>query len=121
MRLRPLNGAEATFCVYFTNSKWEDSMPRRCFHLTLLVTCLCAASLQAQSHKAPTGMFNDLDDVIAGDAIILHGKQLFLDDYLIAESQDVRKVYSRIRPNATRLAATRCYLVAIRTARQRHG
>ena len=70
-------------------------MPLRCFHLTLLVTCLCAASLQAQSRQTPPGTFKDLDDVIAGDAIILHGKQLFVDDHLIAESQGVTKVLNQ--------------------------
>ena len=86
---------EATFCVYFTNSKREDRMPLRCFHLALLVTCLGAASLQAQSRKAPPGMFKDLDDLVAGDAIIVHGKQLFVDDSLIAESQGVTKVLNQ--------------------------
>ena len=34
-------------------------------------------------------MFKDLDDAIVGDALILHGKQLFIDDYVIADLKDV--------------------------------
>ena len=37
------------------------------------------------SLKAPPGMFKDLNDEILGDAIIINGKQLFIDDYIIGE------------------------------------
>ena len=40
-------------------------------------------------------MFKDLDDAIAGDALILHGKQLFIDDYVIAELKGVKKVLNQ--------------------------
>ena len=34
------------------------------------------------SLQAPPGLFKDLNDEILGDAIILNGKQLFIDDYI---------------------------------------
>ncbi len=55
-------------------------------YLTLFVTSLCTVSAQAQNRQAPPEMFKDLDDAIAGNALIVHGKQLFIDDYIIAES-----------------------------------
>ncbi|MFN0195466.1 MAG: hypothetical protein ACKVT0_01870, partial [Planctomycetaceae bacterium] len=48
-------------------------------------------SLQAQNRTAPPGMFKDLDDEILGDALIVHDKQLFIDDYVIGDMQGVRK------------------------------
>ena len=45
----------------------------------------CTATLGAPAVEAPPGMFKDLDDPIVGDALILNGKQLFIDDYLIGE------------------------------------
>ena len=41
--------------------------------------------------KAPPGMFKDLNDEILGDAIIINGKQLFIDDYIIAEIKGAEK------------------------------
>ena len=67
----------------------------RCFCLSILLTCLCSAVAQAQHREAPVGMFKDLDDAIAGDALILHGKQLFIDDYVIAELEGVKKVLNQ--------------------------
>ena len=58
-------------------------MPLRCFHLTLLLTCLCAASLQAQSRKAPPGMFKDLDDVIAARDWVTIEAKLTVDGELV--------------------------------------
>lgn len=55
--------------------------------LWLLGSPWCAA----QSRPAPPGMFKDLDDEILGDAILIHEKQLFIDDALIAETQGVTK------------------------------
>ena len=37
----------------------------------------------------------DLDDVIVGHALIIHDKQLFIDDYVIADLQGVKKVLNR--------------------------
>ena len=60
-----------------------------------LVTCLCTSSLHAQFRKAPPGTFKELDDVIAGSALILHGKQLFIDNHVIAKLKGVRKVLNQ--------------------------
>ena len=52
----------------------------RLFYVSSLMACLCCAPAQAQNRNAPPGMFKDLDDAIAGDALIIHDKQLFIDD-----------------------------------------
>ncbi len=67
----------------------------RLFYLASLITCLCCAPAQAQHRKAPPGMFRDLDDAIAGNALILHDKQLFIDDYVISKLQGVKKVLNQ--------------------------
>ena len=59
--------------------------------LSSLLTCFCCGPLQAQTLKAPPGAFKDLNDEILGDALIIRGKQLFIDDHLIAETHGVRK------------------------------
>ena len=63
--------------------------------LPIVFTCLCPHAAQAQQRQAPPGMFKDLDDAIAGDALILHGKQLFIDDYVIGELKGTRKVLNQ--------------------------
>lgn len=45
-----------------------------------------------QARKAPPGMFKDLDDQIVGEAMVIHGKQLFIDDYLVGELRGATKV-----------------------------
>ena len=45
----------------------------------------------AASLQAPPGMFKDLNDEILGDAIIINGKQLFIDDYIVAELSDAKR------------------------------
>ena len=67
----------------------------RCICISWFVVCLCTASARAQFRQGPPGMFKELDDVIAGDALILHGKQLFIDDYVIAELSGVKKVLNQ--------------------------
>ena len=57
-----------------------------------LVLSLSATYLEAQSRNAPPGTFKDLNGAVVGDAIILNGKQLFVDDFLIAESDGVTRV-----------------------------
>ena len=59
--------------------------------LSILALLLWNAPLAAQSRQAPPGMFKDLDDEILGDALVIHGKQLFIDDYLIGDLQGVQK------------------------------
>jgi len=73
----------------------SDNALVRCTNLMLLVTCLCAASAQAQHRKAPPGVFKDLGAAVVGEALILHGKQLFIDDYVIAELKGVNKVLNQ--------------------------
>ena len=41
------------------------------------------------SLQAPPGLFKDLNDEILGDAVILNGKQLFVEDWLIDEHEGV--------------------------------
>jgi hypothetical protein len=45
--------------------------------------------------KAPPGLFKDLNDEIVGDAIIINGKQLFIDDYIIETIRGARKVLNQ--------------------------
>jgi hypothetical protein len=45
--------------------------------------------------KAPPGLFKDLNDEIVGDAIIINGKQLFIDDYIIEELKGAEKVLNQ--------------------------
>ena len=40
-------------------------------------------------------MFKDLDDQIVGEAMVIHGKQLFIDDHLVGELQGARKVLNQ--------------------------
>ena len=56
-----------------------------------LATLLLNSPLLAQSRQAPPGMFKDLDGEILGDAQIIHGKQLFIDDYVIEALHGARK------------------------------
>ena len=63
--------------------------------LLVCIACLSSTGAQAQGRKAPPGMFKDLDDAIAGDALIIHGKQLFIDDYVIASLEGVKKVLNQ--------------------------
>jgi len=59
------------------------------------VSLTVTASAPGKSLKAPPGMFKDLNDEIAGNAIIINGKQLFIDDYIIGELKGVEKVLNR--------------------------
>ncbi len=70
-------------------------MSTRFFYLSLLLTCLLSVSAKAQSLKAPPGVFKDLDDSTVGDALILEGKQLFIDDHIIATTEGLRKVLNQ--------------------------
>ena len=52
----------------------------RCVSLLLVMITICGnSSLLAQSRQAPPGMYKELDDLNLGQAVILHGKQLFID------------------------------------------
>lgn len=56
-----------------------------------MIACLISTAAVAQNRQAPPGMFKDLDDEILGDALIIHGKQLFIDDFIIGEMQGVTR------------------------------
>jgi hypothetical protein len=58
-----------------------------------MIGVLSASSMvSGKSLKAPPGLFKDLNDEIVGDAIIINGKQLFIDDYIIDELKGTKKV-----------------------------
>ncbi|MDA0589859.1 MAG: hypothetical protein O3C17_17800 [Planctomycetota bacterium] len=59
------------------------------------ITALWLASPHLAQRQAPPGMFKDLDDEILGDALVIHGKQLFIDDYVIGELQGVQKTLNQ--------------------------
>ncbi len=44
-----------------------------------------------EARQAPPGLFKDLDDELLGDAHIIRGKQLFIDDHLIDEVRGLTK------------------------------
>ena len=66
-------------------------MSQRALLWFLVMGSIFFTSADAQHRQAPPGMFKDLDDEILGDALIIHDKQLFIDDYVIDDMQGVRK------------------------------
>ncbi len=60
----------------------------------ILFTVFCVAA-SAQSRQAPPGMFKELNDEILGEALVIHGKQLFIDDYVIDKLDGVEKRLNR--------------------------
>ena len=67
----------------------------RLLFLSALTTCLCCATAQAQALKAPPGLFKDFNDETVGDAMIINGKQLFIDDYIIEDLTGATKVLNQ--------------------------
>lgn len=57
----------------------------------ILVLLSSATVIHAQGRQAPPGMFKDLDDEKLGEALLIHGKQMFVDDYIIDDMQGVEK------------------------------
>lgn len=53
-----------------------------------------AAALAAKEDKRSL-LFKDINDELAADAIILNGKQLFIDDYMIEQIHGARRVLNR--------------------------
>lgn len=51
--------------------------------------------LMAQHRQAPPGMFKELDDELLGKALVIHGKQLFIDNEIIEELSGARKVLNQ--------------------------
>src|SRR3990172_3845575 len=64
----------------FTPRTWVTSAV-----LATMGILLRPESLAGQQREAPPGMFRDLDDESVGKAVILRGKQLFIDDELVEE------------------------------------
>ena len=60
----------------------------------LAALSLCSPIL-AQHRQAPPGMFKDLDEEILGQALVIHGKQLFIDDYVIEDLQGAKRVLNQ--------------------------
>ena len=63
--------------------------------LAAVVVSLFASAASGKSLKAPPGLFKDINDKIVGDAIIIRGKQLFIDDYIIGTLRGVKKVLNQ--------------------------
>lgn len=64
------------------------------FSLALAILSL-QPPLLAQNRQARPGMFKDLDGEIVGKAIVLHGRQLFIDNYLIESLSGAKKVLNQ--------------------------
>ena len=63
--------------------------------LVFLLTILCACTTAPCQLKAPPGLFKDLNDEIVGDAIILRGTQLFIDNHIIESLAHAEKVLNQ--------------------------
>src|SRR5262245_17291068 len=61
----------------------------------LAFSAVATSTLHAQSRQAPPGEFQNLDDDIVGDAIVIQGKQLFIDDFIIDELRGTEKVLNQ--------------------------
>lgn len=59
--------------------------------LSLSLTCL----LFGQAREAPPEMFKDQDDASLRGALIIHGRQLFVDDHIIERLDGVEKVLNQ--------------------------
>jgi hypothetical protein len=59
--------------------------------MALLVIVAIGSIVLGGSLNAPPGIFKDLNDEILGDAIIVNGRQLFIDDYIIGELKGAKK------------------------------
>ena len=63
--------------------------------IATVLVCLTGSMVSGKSLKAPLGLFRDLNDEIVADAIIINGKQLFIDDYIIGELKGAEKVLNQ--------------------------
>ena len=54
-----------------------------------------SATIQAADRKAPAGLFKDVTKVTVGDALLLRGTQLFIDNRLIEKLEGARKQLNR--------------------------
>ena len=65
------------------------------FRGVFLVVLCVHGGLLAQALQAPPGMFKDLDHATLAEAVVIHGKQLFIDDHIIGELDGVVKVLNQ--------------------------
>ena len=63
--------------------------------MSLLVIATICSIVSAGPLKAPPGMFKDLNDTILCNAIIVEGKQLFIDDYIIEKLDRAEKILNQ--------------------------
>ena len=63
--------------------------------LVLIALGLAGSAAHAKALDAPPGLFRDLDDVLAGDALVINGKQLFIDDYIIETLEGAARVLNQ--------------------------
>lgn len=61
----------------------------------VVVMLFVSAASAAGPRKAPPGLFKDVNDATIHGAVLLRGKQLFIDDYLIEDLQNARKRLNR--------------------------
>ncbi len=73
----------------------NDTFSKVVFILAAGAVLLTVGQLSGATLKAPEGLFKDLNDEIVGDAIIINGKQLFIDDYIIAEIKGAEKTLNQ--------------------------
>ncbi|MDP7637979.1 MAG: hypothetical protein QF577_10585, partial [Phycisphaerae bacterium] len=67
----------------------------RAMLVAAVLVCSMVVPVSAKSLQAPPGMFKDLNDEIVGNAIIIHGKQLFIDDYIIEKIEGAEKILNQ--------------------------
>ena len=67
----------------------------RAMLVAAVLVCSMVVPVSAGHLEAPTGMFKDLNDEIVGNAIIIHGKQLFIDDHIIEKLQGAEKILNQ--------------------------
>ncbi|MDP7637335.1 MAG: hypothetical protein QF577_07290, partial [Phycisphaerae bacterium] len=63
--------------------------------IVAILVCFPGSMVLGKSLKAPPGLFKDLNDEIVGDAIIINGKQLFIDDNIIEELKGAEKILNQ--------------------------
>ena len=60
-----------------------------------VLVLLGTSVVSGKALKAPPGLFKDLNDEIVAGAIIISGKQLFIDDYIIETIRGAKKVLNQ--------------------------
>jgi len=63
--------------------------------IAAVVVCSMTLPVSAKSLQAPPGLFKDLNDETVGDAVIINGKQLFIDDHIIEKLEGAEKILNQ--------------------------